>query len=151
MTMQRLAAIAFLVVLSSTGLFSQAVGNADESAVRKLVSKYVDARNGRDAEATRALFTKDADQLVSSGEWRRGIDALVRGAMASSQKENAKSSITLQAVRFLGNDIAIADGLYETSAAATGTVRKMRTTLICQRTDSGWRIAAIRNMLPSAH
>ena len=115
----------------------------DESAIRDLVQKYVDARNNRDAEATRALFTPDADQLVSSGEWRKGLDALIRGAMASSAKEAGNSSITVQAVRFLTPDIAIVDGRYETSN------RKMWSTLIVKRASGGWRIAAIRNMLPA--
>lgn len=95
----------------------------------------------------RSLFTPDADQLVSSGEWRRGIDNLVRGAMASSQKETGTSSITVETVRFLEPDIAIIDGRYRTTSS-TGDVRNMWTTLVLKRTVDGWRITAIRNMLP---
>jgi uncharacterized protein (TIGR02246 family) len=124
--------------------------HADETSIRDLVRKYVDARNTRDAEKTRALFTADADQLVSTGEWRKGIDGVVQGAMASSRKETGKSSIQVEAVRFLGPDIAIVDGRYETSSAGTGTSRKMWTTLIVKRTDLGWRVTAIRNMLPAS-
>jgi uncharacterized protein (TIGR02246 family) len=123
--------------------------HADETSIRDLVQKYVDARNGRDAEKTRSLFTADADQLVSTGEWRKGIDAVVQGAMASSRKETGKSSIQVEAVRFLGPDIAIVEGRYETSTVGTGTSRKMWTTLIVKRTELGWRITAIRNMLPA--
>ena len=43
------------------------------------MARYVDARDRKDAKATEALFTADADQLVSSGEWRKGRDAVVRG------------------------------------------------------------------------
>jgi len=121
----------------------------DETAIRELVQKYMDARNSRDAEKTRSLFTPDADQLVSTGEWRRGIDAVIRGAMASSQKETGKSSISLEAIRFLDPDLALADGRYETSTAGTSVSRKMWTTLVVKRTDLGWRIVAIRNMLPA--
>ena len=42
-------------------------------------------RQGRLRGAT-ALFTADANQLVSSGEWRRGRDAVVKGSLASSQQ-----------------------------------------------------------------
>ena len=71
--------------------------------------------------------------------------------MASSKKETGKSSITIDSIRFLDANIAIAEGRYETSAAATGQTRHMWTTLIVERTDAGWRIAAIRNMLPAPH
>jgi uncharacterized protein (TIGR02246 family) len=122
----------------------------DEGEIKTLVGRYMDARNGKDADATRKLFTPDADQLVSTGEWRKGLDALVKGAMASSQKEAAKSSIQVETVRFLDNNAALVDGRYETVSAATGDVRKMRTTLVVVKTSRGWRIAAIRNMLPTA-
>jgi len=120
---------------------------ADDAAIRQLVQKYMDARNTADAAATRSLFTDDADQLVSTGEWRKGIDALMRGMMASSHKENGKSTIPVESIRFLDHNAAIADGRYVTTTA--GKTRDMWTTLIVKRTPSGWRIAAIRNMLPS--
>lgn len=123
--------------------------HVEETAIRELVQKYVEARNSRNADATRSVFTADADQLVSTGEWRKGIDAVVQGSMASSQKEMGKSSINIEAIRFLGPDLALVDGRYETAAAATGVSRKMRTTLVMRRMDLGWRIAAIRNMLPA--
>lgn len=122
--------------------------SSDEAAIRALVQKYMEARNTKDAEATRALFTSDADQLVSSGEWRKGIDALVRGAMASSQKEAGKSTITVESIRFVTPDIAIMDGRYEVPSG--NDVRKMWSTMVVKRTNEGWRIAAIRNMLPAA-
>jgi uncharacterized protein (TIGR02246 family) len=109
----------------------------------------MDARNSRDADVTRSLFTPDADQLVSSGEWRKGIDGVVQGSMASSQKESGKSSIAVESIRFLEPDIAIVDGRYEVPSASGGATRKMWSTLIAKRTSQGWRIAAIRNMLPS--
>lgn len=123
--------------------------HAEETAIRELVQKYMEARNSRNVDAIRSVFTADADQLVSTGEWRKGIDAVVQGSMASSQKETGKSSITIEAIRFLGPDLALVDGRYETAAAVTGVSRKMWTTLVVKRADSGWRIAAIRNMLPA--
>jgi uncharacterized protein (TIGR02246 family) len=132
-----------------TTCFAPIVARAadDEAAVRELVRKYVDARDRIDPAATEALFTKDADQLVSTGEWRKGRDELVRGAMASSREEG-KRTITVETVRFLSPDLAIVDGRYQI-AGAVGT-RAMWTTLVMTRTADGWRIAAIRNMLPSA-
>ena len=46
--------------------------STDEAAIRDVVKKYVDARERRDPKSIEALFTADADQLVSTGEWRKG-------------------------------------------------------------------------------
>lgn len=123
--------------------------SGDEAAVREIVRRYVDARENRDPKATGALFTADADQLVSSGEWRKGRDEVVRGTMASSQQTGGTRTITLESVRFLTPDVALADGRYELSGMAGGQTRKMWTTLILTRGTEGWRISAIRNMLPA--
>jgi uncharacterized protein (TIGR02246 family) len=122
----------------------------DDAAIREVVSKYVDARERVDPKAVEELFTSDADQLVSSGEWRKGRDAVVRGAMASSNSTGGKRTITVESVRMLTPDVAIADGRYELTGLAGGATRSMWTTLVLKRTEKGWRISAIRNMLPAA-
>jgi uncharacterized protein (TIGR02246 family) len=146
------AQFAVIYCLISAGLClgqGSTPGN-DEAPIREIVSKYVDARERNDPKAVEALFTNDADQLVSSGEWRKGRDAVVRGAMASSRSTGGKRSITVEQVRFVAPDVAIADGRYELSGLAGGTNRSMWATLIMKKTSNGWRIAAIRNMLPAA-
>ena len=122
----------------------------DEAAIREVVSKYVDARERIDPKAVEELFTSDADQLVSSGEWRRGRDAVVRGTMASSSATGGRRAITVESVRMVTPDVAIADGRYELTGLAGGATRSMWTTLVLKRTEKGWRISAIRNMLPAA-
>ena len=121
----------------------------DEAAVRDVVGRYVDAREARDEKAIAAVFTEDADQLVSSGEWRRGREAVVKGTLASSVRTEGKRTITVETVRFLGSDVALADGRYEI-AGGTGGDRKMWASITLKRTTAGWRIAAIRNMLPAS-
>ena len=142
----------FVILLCSScvGLCLAQSGRNDDAVVREVVSKYVDARERIDPKAVEALFTSDADQLVSSGEWRKGRDAVVRGAMASSQSTGGKRTITVEQVRFLTPDVAIADGRYELTGLSGGATRSMWATLVLKKTDAGWRIAAIRNMLPAA-
>jgi len=137
-----------IVFLAALPLFSQKP--ADETGVRELVARYVDAREHRDAKAIEALFTPEADQLVSSGEWRKGRPAVVSGTLASSESTGGRRTITVESVRFLAPETAIADGRYEISGLAGGQARRMWTTIVCVRTPGGWRIAAIRNMLPAA-
>ncbi len=127
--------------------FAQKPG--DEAAVRDVVRRYVDAREARDAKAIGALFTADADQLVSSGVWRKGHDEVVRGTLASSEATGGKRTIAVESVRFLDANVAIADGRYEISGTNAGATRKMWTSIVCIRKPDGWHIAAIRNMLPA--
>jgi hypothetical protein len=87
--------------------------------------------------------------LVSSGEWRKGRSEVVRGTMASSQSSGGTRTITVESIRFLTRDSALADGRYEIAGLAGGQSRRMWTTLVLSRTADGWRIAAIRNMLPA--
>jgi len=116
----------------------------DDKDLRDIVQKYLDARERRDAKAVGALFTADADQLVSSGEWRRGRDAVVNGTLASSDSNAGRRTIVVESTRFVTRDTAVVDGRYELGE------RKMWTTFVMTRTPAGWKIAAIRNMLPSA-
>jgi uncharacterized protein (TIGR02246 family) len=122
----------------------------DESAIRGVVQKYLEAREHRDAKAVEALFTADADQLVSSGEWRKDRDAVVKGTLASSDASSGKRTITIETVRMVSRDVAIADGRYELAGSNGADPRKMWTTFVMSRTPAGWKIAAIRNMLPAA-
>ena len=114
--------------------------------IRDVVQRYVDAREARDPEAVGALFTADADQLVSSGEWRRGRDVLVKGTMASSARTTGTRTVVVETIRMVGPDVAMADGRYEISGAET---RKMWSTFVMARQQGQWRISAIRNMLPA--
>ena len=133
----------FLLVLLTV---AAALAQGPEAAVRDVVRRYVDAREARDAKAIGALFTADADQLVSSGVWRRGHDEVVRGTLASSEANAGQRTIAVESVRLLAPDVAIADGRYEISGPET---RKMWTSIVCVRKNGEWKIAAIRNMLPA--
>lgn len=120
---------------------------ASESAVRDVVARYVAARAARDAAAIARLFTADADQYTTAGEWRRGRDAIVSGTARSSAQNPGDRDVRVEAVRFVTDDVAIADGPYEI-AGATG-VRRMWTSLVLVRQAGEWRISAIRNMRPT--
>ncbi|MBK8312731.1 MAG: nuclear transport factor 2 family protein [Acidobacteria bacterium] len=93
--------IILFCVLSVAPWFSQQKAQmSDEAAIREIVSKYVDARERIDPKAVEELFTSDADQLVSSGEWRKGREAVVRGTMASSRSTEASAASLLSQFDF---------------------------------------------------
>jgi uncharacterized protein (TIGR02246 family) len=124
--------------------------SADEAAVREVVAKYTAARELRDAAAIEALFTPDADQHTTSGEWRRGRAQIVPGTLQSSERNQGVRTIRIESVRFLTSDVAIADGPYEIRAAGGAAPRRMWTSIVLIKSSGGWRIGAIRNMVPTS-
>ncbi len=136
-----------LFVLTALIAAPQASTTTPEAAVRAVVDKYLDAREHRDAQAVGDLFTADADQLTSSGDWRRGREEIVRGTLASSDRTGGTRTITIQTVRFPTKDVAIADGRYELSNPQERRV--MWTSFVMVQQDGRWRISSIRNMLPA--
>jgi uncharacterized protein (TIGR02246 family) len=141
-------ALLIVAAMALTAYPAPAREPVEEAAITALVKRYAEAREKQSRERIRELFTADADQLVSSGEWRRGPDALVEGMLASSARTGARRTLTVERIRMLGPTVAVADARYEITAAASGT-RKMWSTFIVLKTTDGWRIAAIRNMLPA--
>ena len=141
---------AVLFLLLTPWFSATAPSGNEDAAIREVVKKYVDARERIDPKAVEQLFTADADQLVSSGEWRKGREAVVRGTMASSNSSGGKRTITVESVRVIASDVAIADGRYELTGLAGGVTRSMWTTFVLKRIGKEWRITAIRNMLPAA-
>ena len=135
-------------VFLSLGIFTAfaAAEPPDSAAVRSTVAAYVEARQHTDPAAVEALFTADADQLVSTGEWRKGRPAVVAGTVASTRNSSGARTVTLESVRFLSPTVAIADGRYEIAGPHP---RSMWTCFVLTRQGAGWRIAAIRNMLPA--
>lgn len=149
--MRLLTTICLCCLLTVPALLGQQPASrpGDEAAVREVVRKYVSARDLRDANAIAALFTSDADQHTTSGEWRRGRDQIVPGTMESSRRNTGTRTITVESVRFITPDVAIADGPYVITPSGGGAVQRMRATIVLRRDPDAWRIAAIRNMVPT--
>jgi uncharacterized protein (TIGR02246 family) len=133
-----------LILLAAATLWAQ--NPADQDTLRAKVQKYVDARDAQDPQSVEALFTPDADQLVSTGVWRKGRAEVVRGTLASTRNNEGKRTLTVDSIRFVTPDVALVDCRYEISGATT---RKMWSSFVFVRAQDGWRISAIRNMLPA--
>ena len=113
-----------------------------------LIDKYSQAREKRDTNLIKSVLTPDVDQLVSTGEWRNGIDASVKGMLHSSANSPGTRTLTIEKIRFLNSNNAIVDCKYELQDPGS-TTRKMWSTFIVVSTQGVWKISAIRNMLPT--
>jgi len=119
--------------------------STDESAIRQVTQDYIARRDEGDEAGLRTLLTEKVDQRLTSGRMRLGRDEVVSGSLGSTQNSGGKRVITLNDIRFLGADVAIANGNYDSLGRADGTDLYMRTTIVFWRVDGKWRIDAIRN------
>lgn len=145
--------ICFMLLSALPGIaFSQpaTTSTADIQAITALVDRYQQARVEQDATAIRALLTDDIDQLVSSGEWRHGIEGALSGMQRSSAQNPGGRTLTVEIVRLVDADSAIADARYELPNS-DGTPRRMWSTFVVVRDGGEWKITAIRNMQPSGY
>jgi uncharacterized protein (TIGR02246 family) len=134
----------------SFGLYKSADAQVSfEDSIKEVIVNYQQARERRDTVLLKQLFVGDADQLVSSGTWRTGSIELMDGMLRSSGRNPGNRTITVEKVRLLSASSAIADARYVISGTHGRPDRKMWSTFILVQVDDGWRIAAIRNMLPA--
>ena len=142
--------VALASVLLVCAAHAQVAGRAaDEAAIRGVVKAFLDTREANDVAGLAALLTPDVDQQQTSGNTRRGRDAVVKGSLETQQSTGGKRTITLDSIRFVTADVAIADGRYDSLGRADGTDRHMLTSMVLRREAGGWKIAAIRNSLPT--
>ena len=134
-------------VTSFVGAQNKSISNQEHSIVA-LVDQYSQAREKSDTVLLKSILTADVDQLVSNGEWRKGIRESVKGMLRSSASNTGSRTLKVDKVRFFNSDCAIADARYEITNA-DGTIRKMWSTFVVVRNGGVWRISAIRNMLPA--
>jgi uncharacterized protein (TIGR02246 family) len=120
---------------------------ADAAAIKAVIRAFIDTREANDEAGLRAVLTADADQRQTSGNLRSGRDAVVSGSLATTQSTGGRRTITVDQLRFLGDDVAIADGRYDSVGRADGTDQHMLTSIVLRREGAAWKIAAIRNMI----
>ncbi len=141
--------ILFNVLLALPG-FSQDIKDKDkqEQKIYSLIENYTKARETKDTVLLKSILTTDIDQLVSSGEWRFGKQDAVNGMLRSSSTKPGTRTINIEKIRFPNAESAIVDAKYEIRNTDSSS-RKMWSTFIVVYLDDGWKITAIRNMLPA--
>lgn len=143
-----------LFLLNITGvLFLHAQSGQPNDQQQKeivaLIDKYSEARDKSDTVLLKSILTPDIDQLVSSGEWRKGIGTAVQGMLRSSGSNPGDRTLRVESIRMFNPTTAMADSRYEIKNT-DGTLRRMWSTFIVVADKGTWKISAIRNMLPSA-
>jgi uncharacterized protein (TIGR02246 family) len=160
--MRARAASAFLVLVVCAGgvlLFTRrgpadppAAGGAarpaasEQEALREAAQSYAAAFNKGDLEGLMAHWSADPEFISDSGETTRGRQAITALFKATlTEHKGAKMKITVKAVRLLGPDVALVDGLV-TITAADGTPDRGAYTSVWTRTDGKWLLARVQDV-----
>ena len=131
-------------------LYSQQTPNPQQqTAITHLIDQYSEAREKIDTNLLKSILTTDIDQLVSNGEWRKGIASAVAGMVRSSSTQPGTRTLKVESIKMLNPATAIADCRYEITNA-DGSIRKMWSSFIVVDEKGKWKISSIRNMLPAS-
>ena len=148
--MKKTSLVFLLHLAGSVFLYGQqtTVNEKLQKTISSLIDQYSQAREKRDTGLLKTILTPNVDQLVSTGEWRVGINAAVEGMMRSSANSPGTRTLTVEKIQAITPSSAIVDCRYEIKNA-DGTSRKMWSTFIVVADKDKWKIMSIRNMLPA--
>jgi len=132
----------------SYGQHTTSPNDKHQKAITSLIDQYSQAREKRDTTLLKTILTSDVDQLVSTGEWRVGINAAVDGMMKSSANSPGTRTLHIEKIQMITASSALVDCRYEIQNT-DNTARKMWSTFIVVADKETWKIRAIRNMLPA--
>ena len=150
--MKYLCLLGLLTMASMSILFAQNTQptGRQRKDITALIDQYSLARENRDTILLKKILTTDIDQLVSTGEWRSGIRSAIQGMLASSATTPGTRTLTVDRIKILSTNSAVADCRYEI-LNSDGTPRKMWSAFIVTSSKGTWKISSIRNMLPSVN
>jgi hypothetical protein len=140
--------VILLAITSSSFGQQNSLTEQQRKDIHKLIDKYSEARENRDTVLLKKILTADVDQLVSTGEWRNGVGASVAGMLRSSAGTPGTRTLAVEKIKLLSKTCAIVDCRYQIQNT-NGAPRKMWSTFLVVEANQGWKISAIRNMLPT--
>lgn len=128
------AATAFLLILFSSSFLQaqakSATSDADSTAIRQVVTNFVEAFNRHDAHAVSMCFAEDADFTNPQGIYKHGRKE-IEGRFASNfagRLKHARRAVSVHRIRFLTPAIASVEIGWEMTGATTedGTPIRLR-------------------------
>jgi uncharacterized protein (TIGR02246 family) len=121
--------------------------DADSTAIRQVVTNFVDAFNRHDAHAVSMCFAEDADFTNPQGIYKHGREQ-IEGRFASNfagRLKHARRKVNVHRIRFLSPHIASVEIGWEMTGATTenGTPIRLRKGVlawIMTKQNGQWRI-----------
>jgi uncharacterized protein (TIGR02246 family) len=140
-------------IIFTTGFYSTTAAQAvqDTSSLYEFVKAYQNTLNTRNAEATAAFFTEDADLMAFNLPIVHGRQAIknwwrnVWQSKFNIQEPERKGKFIPSSVRFLADGVALVN-IQTTSGGKGLQTRKTRITFLLERQNGKWLISAARGM-----
>lgn len=123
-----------------------AAPTADEQAIRANVDAFAKAFDKHDADAIANLFLPEAKLITDDGtvvEGRKAIAATFAEVFAANPE--AKIEVTVQAIKFVGSDLAFEVGSTKTTPAPGATPDIDRYTVVHLKREGKWWMALARD------
>ena len=146
------ASIAMALAAMTSARAQQAATNdraADEAAIRRIVKAVEDGWNAGDGNAFAAPFAEDADYVVVNGMRIKGRETIASGhqQIFDTIYKGSHNEATLQSIRFLRDDAAIAHIEWHLKYAVGGSAhqRKAMCSMVMTKQGGRWSIAAFHN------
>jgi len=120
---------------------------SDENAIRGTAQAFVAAFNAGDAKAIAAGFLPEGEFVAEDGRVYSGAEAIEK-AFAAYFEENkgVRLKIDVEAVRFIGPDLAIEEGTNTISPAGNEPATQSRYQAVHLRRDGTWKVASNRSL-----
>jgi uncharacterized protein (TIGR02246 family) len=123
--------------------------STDEAAIRQVVQQVQDGWNAHDGKAFAARFATDADYVVVNGMRTKGRDEIEKGhkAIFSTIYKDSRNVATIQSIRFLRPDVAVAHVEWNLEFRLGGEAKKAQAmnTMVMTKDGGKWSIAAFQN------
>jgi len=121
-------------------------GQNDEAGLRKAVDAYGAALQAGDIEAIKAFWSPDADYVDEEGKKIKGRDAILNLYRDNiAEIKASKVVVKIKNLRFLTPDVAVMDGVVETTAK-DGDTDVDNFSTVWTRSSGKWVMSSARNL-----
>lgn len=99
-----------LITLPSNVLVAQAVNAGEQQAIKDVITQFYQGWNTRDVEKMVSFYADDIDHVNAFGEWQTGKQVMKQALtqFLADRTKNIHKTITIEKIRFLKPDVAVA-------------------------------------------
>lgn len=141
--------IAIAMFMSVVAVSASGDHAEDEASIRKIVIAVKDGWNAGDGRAFAAPFAEDADYVIVNGMRIKGREIIAAGHqnIFDTIYKNSQIAATIESVRFLRDDVAVAHIEWHLKYRAGNEARESKSmnSMVMTRQGGRWVIAAFHN------
>lgn len=118
----------------------------DREVIEKNAEAFEAAFNSKDLEAIGQQFDENADYIDADGRVSRGRAMIVEDFQQIFESSpESRLQLIVEEIRFIGDDVAIEDGIAIVVSEATPAGSRSRYTVVHVRRDGGWKILRVQD------